>query len=1009
MANPLASLNSWLRNFGNSDASEITRTDTSNAIGGLERDIALSTDGFDKGLSGPPGPTSENDAQISVAENTAQAQQSSTSEPYIGAEGSLPPADTDFRISSSGDGLVNAIDAYGDPVEIHDGRLLDGRSGPAKIYDGFANGIRMADTAVDNTFRPIGSDAGAHMLTSVDHQPATALQAAQPAAASLADVSENSVDGNVQAAGANPLDGVGSWLYHLGDVGAAEAVKIGANSAGLVVIDYEVGGRAHTPGELNVMRGVQDKLIVSYLSIGEAEDYCFYWQSNWDNNPPDFLSGANPEWPDNYKVKYWDPAWQAIMFNYVDKIIAAGFNGIYMDIVDAYQYWEDINPVPGMNYGQEMADFVAAIRAHAEAKLAALHDTRDFVIMGQNGEELLANATYRNALDGVGKEDLRFYYENGHEGDFEPTPNGWYEGSKPFLELAETNDVQVFVVEYMTQARQTQYSSTLQSEIQYLRSHGIPLYISEDRDLTEIWPQPGGIGPILGTNLAEVLQGTNLADIVQALGGNDTVRGFGGNDLLNGGVGVDTMYGGPGNDTYVVDNAADKAIEAAGQGADTVQSSVSFMLGVNLENLTLTGAAAINGVGNTLNNIIRGNNAANTLNGGGGADQMHGFGGNDRYVVDHPGDRVFEAANQGSDMVLTSVSYALAAGQSIELLATTNAAGAGTMSLTGNQLAQRIVGNAGDNVINGGGGADQMYGLGGDDRYVVDNAGDRVFEAANHGADTVLSSVSYGLAAGQSIELLATANAAGVGSINLFGNEFGQRIVGNAGDNVINGGGGADQMYGLGGNDRYMIDSAGDRVFEAANQGADTVFSAVSYGLATGQSIEVLATTSLTGTGAINLVGNDFSQTINGNNGANSLRGGGGNDHVNGLGGNDNVNGELGADILSGGAGNDRFIFNTALNAAANVDTITDFSAPADTIWVDNAVFTALSTTGGLAASEFWASTTGLAHDANDRIVYDSDGGSLYYDPDGTGAAVRVLFAVLTGHPSLTSGYFLVI
>src|SRR5262245_36247568 len=145
---------------------------------------------------------------------------------------------------------------------------------------------------------------------------------------------------------ANPLADVKTWLYHLGDVNAAEAKVIGASNADLVVIDYATDGTTpHTPAQLNVMRGGEDKLIVSYLSIGEAEDYRSYWKSSWNSNPPAFLSASNPEWPDNFKVKYWDPAWQKIMFDYVDDIIAAGFNGLYLDIVDAYEYWQDINPV----------------------------------------------------------------------------------------------------------------------------------------------------------------------------------------------------------------------------------------------------------------------------------------------------------------------------------------------------------------------------------------------------------------------------------------------------------------------------------------------------------------------------------------------------------------------------------------------------------------------------------------------------------------------------------------
>ena len=228
----------------------------------------------------------------------------------------------------------------------------------------------------------------------------------------------------------------GTWLYRLGDVDVAEARRIGATNADLVIIDYAVGGtQVHTPSELALMRGHDAKLIVSYISIGEAEDNRSYWKSSWNSAPPGFLSASNPEWPDNFKVKYWDPAWQTIIFKYVDDIVKAGFNGVYLDIIDAYQYWQDINPVPGMNYAQEMAKFVTAIRARAHSDLAALHDTRPFVVIGQNGEELIANATYRAAIDGLAKEDLSFYYENGNEGSFVPVPSNWLSGSKPYLQL----------------------------------------------------------------------------------------------------------------------------------------------------------------------------------------------------------------------------------------------------------------------------------------------------------------------------------------------------------------------------------------------------------------------------------------------------------------------------------------------------------------------------------------------------------------------------------------------
>ena len=151
----------------------------------------------------------------------------------------------------------------------------------------------------------------------------------------------------------------------------------------------------------------------------------------------------------------------------------------------------------------------------------------------------------------------------------------------------------------------------------------------------------------------DVIYGTVYNDNVNSLGGNDIVYGYAGDDILNGGegddsiyggdgddildgdIGIDTMSGGLGNDTYAVDDIADIVTENTDEGTDTVQSAVTYTLGINIENLTLTGTSAINGTGNTLANVLIGNSAANTLNGGTGADTMSGGAGNDTYTVDN--------------------------------------------------------------------------------------------------------------------------------------------------------------------------------------------------------------------------------------------------------------------------------------------------------------------------------------------------------------------------------------
>ena len=123
--------------------------------------------------------------------------------------------------------------------------------------------------------------------------------------------------------------------------------------------------------------------------------------------------------------------------------------------------------------------------------------------------------------------------------------------------------------------------------------------------------------------------GNTLNNLLTGNSANNSLSGGAGNDTIDGGAGNDTMVGGAGNDTYVVNVATDVVTEAANEGTDTIQSAVTLTLGNNVENLTLTGTTAINGTGNTLNNVLTGNGAANTLAGAAGNDTYVGGAGND--------------------------------------------------------------------------------------------------------------------------------------------------------------------------------------------------------------------------------------------------------------------------------------------------------------------------------------------------------------------------------------------
>jgi len=376
----------------------------------------------------------------------------------------------------------------------------------------------------------------------------------------------------------------------------------------------------------------------------------------------------------------------------------------------------------------------------------------------------------------------------------------------------------------------------------------------------------------------------------------NALMGNAGNNHLDGGIGADTMVGSAGDDSYVVDNAGDLVIESAGEGFDQVSAGIDYTLTANVEQLTLTGTA-INATGNALDNLLFGNDQANVLDGGTGADQMTGGRGDDRYIVDNVGDTVVEAANAGADTVLASVSYGLAS--NVENLTLT---GTADIDATGNELANVLVGNAGNNRLDGGAGADSMSGGVGDDSYVVDNTGDLVTELANQGFDRVSSSINYVLTA--NVEQLTLTGTA----LYATGNALDNLLFGNDLANVLDGATGADQMSGGLGDDRYVVDNVGDTVAEATNAGIDTVISSVSYSLAA--NVENLI---LSGSGAINGTGNADANVLVGNTGNNTLSAGAGNDVL---------AGGLGNDSLDGGAGDDLYLYNQGEGR----DIITDVS-----------------------------------------------------------------------------------
>ena len=224
---------------------------------------------------------------------------------------------------------------------------------------------------------------------------------------------------------------------------------------------------------------------------------------------------------------------------------------------------------------------------------------------------------------------------------------------------------------------------------------------------------------------------------------------------------------------------------------------------------------------------------------------------------------------------------------------------------------------------------------------------------------------------------------------NLIGNTKNNSLNGRAGNDTLDGGVGSDSMIGGLGNDSFVVNVVGDVVTENLNEGTDTVNSSVTYTLPA--NVENLT---LTGASPINGTGNGLINTITGNAANNQLNGGAG---------NDTINGGIGIDSLTGGIGNDIFRFTTT----GQIDTVTDYNVANDTIQLENAVFTKLTTTGTLAAAQFRIGAQ--AADSNDFIVYNNITGALSYDANGNGVGAMVTIAMIGAGLNMTNADIVVI
>lgn len=566
----------------------------------------------------------------------------------------------------------------------------------------------------------------------------------------------------------------------------------------------------------------------------------------------------------------------------------------------------------------------------------------------------------------------------------------------------------------------------------------------------------------------EVVVGGAGADVITGSAADETIRGNGGVDTLDGGAGFDTVDYST-NTTALTINLATSTVtrgqtdvianfEAAiggsaadsligsdtdnrlngGLGNDTLNGGAGFdladysgSLGAVQVTLTATGGSstgadgadvltAIEGakgtdfadrfVGNASNNLFIGGKGNDTIGGNNGIDLVS-----------------YEDANEGIVIDLGNAANSYFADQGIDTLTSIE-------GFVGSQFADRMLGDATDNVFRGAAGSDTLDGGAGFDTVdFADVSVNTFFSVSSTGNSTVSFSrivydSGYGLSRFEQDQfsnfesfVLGSGNDSFFGFsspvLQVLGGEGNDTIELGAGNNTIDGGQGIDSMYGSNGSDVYRVDNSADLVADFGNSAdIDTVEStAASYTLGTG--VEVGNITSTTNA---SLTGNDLANRLNGNTANNTLAGGSGNDTIDGGNGNDSLLGDAGADsliggvgndtlsggagndMLSGGAGRDLFLVSGASSAVNGTDTVTDFVVADDTVQLGLSVFQqALPAAGFVAgavnAGNIVIGANAVAADANDYFIYNTTTGSLLFDADGNGNGAAQTLITLIG------------
>lgn len=271
------------------------------------------------------------------------------------------------------------------------------------------------------------------------------------------------------------LEGVRNWAYQLKDVSQEKIDKIIASPFDMIIIDSSMfpGGKEVrlTREQVESMKKKPDgsrRLVVAYFSAGECESFRSYWKKEWDKHHPAWVYKADRDWKGDYIVKYWNPDWRKIIYgtpdSLIDNILAAGFDGISIDRVDAYYYFGDTE-----ERRLQMIDLIKGISSYMRAKKP------DSVILAQNAEELLDHADYLAAIDGIAKEDLLFGISHKERRN----PQGDIEHSTKLLDAARKQGKVIFVIEYLKS------KANIAEARRYMKEHDFVLYVGQ-RDLYEL-------------------------------------------------------------------------------------------------------------------------------------------------------------------------------------------------------------------------------------------------------------------------------------------------------------------------------------------------------------------------------------------------------------------------------------------------------------------------------------------------------------------------------------------